>query len=67
MLVILIGSVIQVLDLEGRVSAQGDSSMSARPGAKEGDSRNIPRAPPKAALSGHRAPVTAVAVHPIYR
>lgn len=31
------------------------------------ENRNLPRGPAKALLSGHRAPVTAVAAHPKYR
>jgi platelet-activating factor acetylhydrolase IB subunit alpha len=56
----------KVLELEVKVSSQGESVFN-RPGGGKDDSRNIPKGPAKAALSGHRAPVTAVAIHPTYK
>ena len=38
-----------------------------RNGETGDDSRKLPRAPPKSNLSGHRAPITHIAIHPIYR
>lgn len=57
----------KVLDLEAKVNSQGESVFSRPGGVGKDDSRNIPKGPAKAALSGHRAPVTSVAVHPTYR
>ena len=57
----------QVLELEAKVSTLGEGGGGiSRPDAGKDDSRNIPKAPAAAVLSGHRGPVTAVAVHPIF-
>jgi len=61
---------LQVVELESKLSLiQDDSNISSRPLGESGtsDSRGIPKAPARAVLSGHRAPVTCVAIHPVYR
>lgn len=60
---------VQVMDLEARLEqAQQDLKSGVRPGKDRsgpGD-RVLPRAPAKVSLSGHRNPVTCVALHPLY-
>ncbi|CAM9145717.1 unnamed protein product [Phaeothamnion confervicola] len=57
----------KVMELEQRVEElQKKGGGAVRPGRDRGDGRCLPRAPPKAVLSGHRSPVTAVALHPKY-
>lgn len=59
----------KVMDLEARLEqAQQDLKSGVRPGKDRsgpGD-RVLPRAPAKVSLSGHRNPVTCVALHPLY-
>ena len=57
------------MDLEAKLATVGDApGFAPRPGAAAGgDGRMIPRAPAKACLSGHRAPITCVCTHPVYR
>lgn len=59
----------QVMDLEARLEqAQQDLKSGVRPGKDRsgpGD-RALPRAPAKVSLSGHRNPITCVALHPLY-
>lgn len=51
----------------GNGSANGGVLTFVRDGAGGGgDNRMIPRAPAKATMTGHRAPVMAIAVHPVY-
>lgn len=60
---------VQVMDLEARLEqAQQDLKSGVRPGREKGGAgdRALPRAPAKAVLSGHRNPVTCVALHPLY-
>ena len=72
-----ISLILKVLELEAKVAARGedysrgaDSSVGASTGVGSGPqeaTRRLPKAPARAVLSGHRAPITAVAVHPVYR
>ena len=58
------------MELESKLSLiQEGNQITPRPSGDGGtsDSRGIPKAPAKAILSGHRAPVTCIAVHPVYR
>lgn len=57
------------MDLEARLEqAQQDLKSGVRPGKDKSGStdRALPRAPAKASLSGHRNPITCVALHPLY-
>lgn len=58
------------MDLEARLEqAQEDLKSGSRPGKDSrlgGADRVLPRAPAKAVLSGHRNPITCVALHPLY-
>lgn len=56
------------MDLEARLEqAQQDLKSGVRPGKDKGATdRALPRAPAKASLSGHRNPITCVALHPLY-
>jgi platelet-activating factor acetylhydrolase IB subunit alpha len=61
----------KVMDLEQKLEAasrlNGGGANGVRPGAKgAGGGRALPRAPPRASLSGHRSPVTCLAMHPVY-
>lgn len=57
------------MDLEMRLDqAQQDLKSGVRPGRDRsgGGDRALPRAPARAVLTGHRNPVTCVALHPVY-
>lgn len=58
------------MDLEARLDqAQEDLKSGVRPGRERGaggSDRVLPRAPAKGVLTGHRNPVTCVALHPLY-
>ena len=57
------------MDLEARLEqAQQDLKSGVRPGKDKSGAtdRALPRAPAKASLSGHRNPITCVALHPLY-
>jgi len=58
----------KILDLEDKLSLQEElRSKEGQPGrAKTSASKYLPRPPAKADLVGHRSPVTAVAMHPVY-
>ena len=59
----------KVMELEAQICSlqqQSKAGGSITSEASLSDSRMLPRGPAKSTLSGHRAPVTAVAVHPIY-
>ncbi|CAM9416594.1 unnamed protein product [Choristocarpus tenellus] len=58
----------KVMDLEARLEqSEQDLRNGVRPGRGKGDgSSYLPRAPAKSVLAGHRSPVTAVAMHPLY-
>ncbi|CAM9644761.1 unnamed protein product [Ectocarpus sp. 12 AP-2014] len=60
----------KVMDLEARLDqAQEDLKSGVRPGREKGaggSDRVLPRAPAKGVLTGHRNPVTCVALHPLY-
>eukprot|EP01041_Mallomonas_annulata_P000959 gene959-1860_t len=62
----------KVMELEAKLSTiQENGLIVSRPPGVNGDglapdSRNIPKGPAKATLSGHRAPIASVALHPTY-
>jgi platelet-activating factor acetylhydrolase IB subunit alpha len=56
----------KVLELEGKLSAVGDSN-DGRSHAPREDSKLLPKGPPRSTMSGHRGPITSVAAHPVYR
>ncbi len=53
---------VQVLELEGKITQLEEGSGKKKPGGGDG----LPRAPEKHVLSGHRANVTSVRMHPQY-
>lgn len=56
----------KVLELEGKLGSLAD--IDGRPtAAPREDSKLLPKGPPRATMSGHRAPVTSVVCHPVYR
>lgn len=62
----------KIMELESQIGAlqqqvkSGGSTTAALDMTNPGDARIIPRAPARSTLSGHRAPVTVVTVHPVY-
>lgn len=57
------------MDLEARLDqAHQDLKSGVRPGRDKAmaDDRALPRAPAKAVLTGHRNPLTCIALHPLY-
>lgn len=54
----------KIMDLETQISTLQQQNKSTE--KVVGDGRILPRAPAKSTLSGHRAPITAITVHPIY-
>ena len=58
------------MELEAKLSTLQDTTLKGagvNGSGNSSDSRQIPKGPARATLCGHRAPVTSVAVHPIYR
>mmetsp|Transcript_28720 Transcript_28720/g.37678 ORF Transcript_28720/g.37678 Transcript_28720/m.37678 type:complete len:440 (-) Transcript_28720:300-1619(-) len=58
----------KVMELEQKLQqAELDLKNSPANRAKQaGDSRLLPRGPPRQSMSGHRSPITTVAIHPVY-
>lgn len=60
----------KVMELEQKLQ-QAEADLRSAPGTtgankKQGDSRQLPRGPPRQTLVGHRSPILALAVHPVY-
>ena len=56
----------KVLELESKLGSQSNGEIRSLNPTGE-DSKLLPKGPPRSTLSGHRGPVTSVAIHPIYR
>mmetsp|Transcript_2217 Transcript_2217/g.7775 ORF Transcript_2217/g.7775 Transcript_2217/m.7775 type:complete len:418 (-) Transcript_2217:1527-2780(-) len=57
----------KVMDLEARLAqAEEQARNGVLPGKSQADDHSLPRGPSRAVLSGHRGPVTCLAVHPSF-
>lgn len=56
----------RVMELEAQIASGPNKLITDDKNSSNYDSRLIPKGPAKSVLVGHRAPVTAVAVHPTY-
>lgn len=59
------------MELESKLSNTDENGLTNgrfHPGGEQnGESKQFPKAPARALLSGHRGPITSVAIHPKYR